>query len=272
MYGIDISNIQSKIDLSKGNYDFAIIKATEGINFVDKSFSRYAKELSQLNKLIGCYHFARPDLHSTVGQMEAEARNFTNAVATAGLTKKAILVLDWERNGDGNPKELINAFCKFVHSILGYYPIIYCNSYFMSQSNLQEVLNKYKCWVAQWPCAYFGFTVGEKINENIPSTSDIKPIIWQYTSKGTFPEYTGNVDLDYSILSVDDWRILAGEDTNLKGADETISADMEWAINKGLFNGYSDGTYHPTEPLTRQAAASLFRRFYQIIEYEFIKS
>ena len=70
MYGIDISNHQRNIDLTAGKYDFAIIKATEGVSFKDLSFEKFAVQLTGLNKLVGCYHFARPDLHGTVSDME----------------------------------------------------------------------------------------------------------------------------------------------------------------------------------------------------------
>ena len=52
MYGIDISNWQKNIDLTAGKYDFAIIKATEGIGFKDKSFHKFAVQLTKLNKMM----------------------------------------------------------------------------------------------------------------------------------------------------------------------------------------------------------------------------
>ena len=96
MYGIDISNWQKNIDLTAGKYDFAIIKATEGVGFKDPSFEKFAVQLTELNKLVGCYHFARPDLHGTISSMEKEADWFITVVRNAGLLNTAILVLDWE--------------------------------------------------------------------------------------------------------------------------------------------------------------------------------
>ena len=94
MYGMDISSYQSKLDLTKGTYDFAIMKATEGVGFTDKAFHNFAVQLTELDKLVGCYHFARPDLHGTVSGMEKEADWFIQKVKDEGLLNKSILVLD----------------------------------------------------------------------------------------------------------------------------------------------------------------------------------
>ena len=53
MYGLDISHYQEGIDLSAGNYDFCIIKATEGIGYTDPAFASNAVQLTKLKKMIG---------------------------------------------------------------------------------------------------------------------------------------------------------------------------------------------------------------------------
>lgn len=42
---------------------------------------------------------------------------------------------------------------------------------------------------------------------------------------------------------------------------EIISNEMKWAIDVGLFIGGTDGKHHPTEALTREQAAILFKRY-----------
>ena len=59
MDGIDISNWQVGIKPSSMQIDFCIIKATEGVGFVDKCFKNWANELVESDKLFGFYHFAR---------------------------------------------------------------------------------------------------------------------------------------------------------------------------------------------------------------------
>ena len=60
LYGIDISHWQNGLDLSKIMADFIIIKATEGIKFVDSKCDHFYQQAKSLNKLLGFYHFARP--------------------------------------------------------------------------------------------------------------------------------------------------------------------------------------------------------------------
>ena len=56
--GIDISNHQSNIDLSKVACDFVIIKATEGKSYVSPSCDKQFQQALNLGKKLGIYHFA----------------------------------------------------------------------------------------------------------------------------------------------------------------------------------------------------------------------
>jgi lysozyme len=58
--GIDVSNHQGKIDwrrVAADNITFAIIKATEGGDFVDKSFARNMEAARSAGIAVGAYHF-----------------------------------------------------------------------------------------------------------------------------------------------------------------------------------------------------------------------
>ena len=58
--GIDVSNHQGKIDwprVAKDDVAFAIIKATEGGDFVDKSFARNIEAARAAGLAVGAYHF-----------------------------------------------------------------------------------------------------------------------------------------------------------------------------------------------------------------------
>ena len=90
--GIDISNHQRGIDLSKIDCDFIIIKATEGKSFVDPSCDRFFQQALSLGKKLGIYHFA----NNSDNTPEQEADWFINN--TKGDIGKAIPVLDWEDN------------------------------------------------------------------------------------------------------------------------------------------------------------------------------
>lgn len=256
MYGMDISSHQRNLDLTKGTYDFAIIKATEGVGFTDKTFHEFAVQLTELDKLVGCYHFARPDLHGTVSEMENEADWFIHKVKEEGLLNKAILVLDWERE-PMDREDLIKAWVLRVESQTGITPFIYGSLSKMRGWKNWWVMSHCPIWVAVWRSTR-RYRVGANPGLVTPDKT-INWSIWQYSSTGQFPGFSGNVDLDYCELNRETWLKMAGyKDEPVK---EVINNDMKWAIDMGLFTGYENGLYSPKDHLTREQAATLFRRY-----------
>lgn len=252
MYGIDISSWQKNIDLTIGKYDFATIKATEGIGFTDPSFKKFAVQLTKLNKLVGCYHFARPDLHGTASDMEKEADWFISVVRNAGLLNKAILVLDWETE-PMDREDLLSAFIFRVENQTGITPFIYASKSKLNSWKKWWILYHCPIWMAVWP-SLSRPSVGVDPGFTKPDKT-VNWSIWQYTSTGIYPNYNGNIDLDYCELTPNEWKKLAGVKT------EVITKDMQWAIDNGIFTGYGNGEYAPKEPLTREQAATILRRF-----------
>lgn len=259
MYGIDISNYQREINLSKGNYDFAIIKATEGINFTDKSFHKFAVQLTELNKLIGCYHFARPDLHGTISGMEQEADWFVKKVEEEGLLNRAILVLDWETE-PLNRDDLVKAWIMRVEQKTGITPFIYASRSRMNNWKSWWAMRNCPIWMAYWP-SIERTDVGPNKDLTMPS-KNINWSIWQYSSSGRYPDFSGNVDLDYCELNRKEWLNLAGYEE--QPAKETLSENMRWAIEVGILKGYGNGEYGPGDAITREQAITILRRFKDI--------
>lgn len=256
MYGMDISSYQSKLDLTKGTYDFAIMKATEGVGFTDKAFHNFAVQLTELDKLVGCYHFARPDLHGTVSGMEKEADWFIQKVKDEGLLNKAILVLDWERE-PMDREELVKAWVLRVESQTGITPFIYGSRSKLNGWKNWWAMSHCPIWMAVWPTIQ-RHQVGVDPGLIHPSKT-VNWSIWQYSSTGKYPGFSGNIDLDYCEFNKDTWLKMAGHKEET--AKEVINKDMKWAIENGLFTGYGNGLYGPKDPLTREQAATLFRRY-----------
>lgn len=262
MYGMDLSNYQWNMDLSKGTYDFCIIKATEGVGTIDGSFKNFAFQLTELNKLIGCYHFARPDLHTSVSSMEKEADHFCSVVSNQDLLNKAILVLDWETQPMDRP-DLIEAWTSEVEKITGIIPFIYGSRSKLTKWKDYNVVKSHPIWMAVWPNIQ-RYYVGIDPRLPEPSQSPLEWKIWQYSSTGKFPNFSGNVDLDYCKLTPAEWRKYAG--MREEKPREELSEYMKWAIDIGLFVGYGDGTYRPNEVLTRNQAAILFYQYNKYLE------
>lgn len=264
MFGIDISSYQDKIDLTNGaKYDFAIIKATEGCGFKDRCFDRFAIQLTELGKLIGCYHFARPDLNGSVEAMQKEADWFVSVVKEAGLIGNAILALDWETEPI-NRSDLISAWIDRVAAATGVKPLLYSSKSNLSLLSKSDIYNKVGKWVAVWP-SINRLYVGENPGfTSYPRTVDWR--IWQYSSIGQYPKFAGNVDLDYANITPEEWMVIAGCNSKEEVIEESISEDMQWAIDNGLFKGYGNGKYGPKDTLTREQASSLMRRLYEILK------
>ncbi len=255
MYGMDISSYQNKLDLTKGTYDFAIMKATEGIGFTDKAFHNFAVQLTELDKLVGCYHFARPDLNGTVRGMEREANWFVKKVKEEGLLNKAILILDWETE-PMDREDLVKAWVLQVENQTGITPFIYGSRSKLNGWKKWEIMSHCPIWMAVWPTIQ-RYQVGANPGLKIPAKT-VNWSIWQYSSTGQYPDFSGNVDLDYCEFNRETWIRMAGYKEPDK---EIINDDMKWAIETGLFSGYKNGLYGPKDPLTREQAATLFRRY-----------
>lgn len=145
----------------------------------------------------------------------------------------------------------------------GITPFIYASSSVLQ--NLYKFLDsKFPFWVARWPNLNSYQAGRDPQLKRFDSNYEWK--IWQYTSNGSFPGYTGRVDLDYSSLSRDEW-IKAAQPKSFSMTKEDFSDEMYWAIENHLFQGYSDGSYRPEEKLTRNQLAVVLKRFHD----QFIK-
>lgn len=202
MKGIDISNWQNGINVSKMDADFVIVKATEGVGYLSPDFKRQADQTLNSGKLLGIYHYARG------GNAASEANYFCDAVKQ--YLGKAILVLDWE--GGGNPLFGKNdngwclEFCKKVTERTGLTPFIY-----VQKSAMHRVPSGYPLWVAQYAN---NNTTGYQSNPW--NESAYKCAIRQYTSSGRLSGWNENLDLNKAYISKDEWNKYAGSKTESK--------------------------------------------------------
>ena len=138
--GIDIShwNKYSIPDFSK--QDFIIMKATEGISFVDPMMKTYLEKLGK-DQLYGFYHYARPERF----RAKDEAKHFINTIGIYG--EDALLALDWEVQAVTQPIEWALDWCKEIEKYYGKKPLIYCSSWYTKKLRLLYE-NNIGLWVA----------------------------------------------------------------------------------------------------------------------------
>lgn len=264
MYGIDISNWQKNINLSADDYEFAIIKATEGVTYTDPEFNNFAVQLTKTGKLIGCYHYARPDNHDTLKEIHKEATHFVNVVSNAGLIGKAILVLDWEQQ-PVTRTDLAQEWIDWVRHMTGVTPFIYASESVLLDPRFTLIRNECPVWVAKWVSSspVNLNSVRTCVHNFVERSPSIKWTIWQFTDRGRYNGWADNIDLNYTKMTSDDWMRFAAINGEPINTNEMLSDDMKWAIKTGIFKGFTDGTYKPKEPITREQMASVIRRIFE---------
>ena len=146
--GIDISNHQKGFSLSATNPDFVIVKATEGLGFVDKYCDGFVQDALRLNIPFGYYHFA----HSN--DPAKEATYFYDN--TKNYVGKGIPILDFEVP---NPNSWIEVWCKTFYQLSGIKPWFYTYDDYINHQGYGTPWVKANCglWLAGYPRAYTGY-------------------------------------------------------------------------------------------------------------------
>ncbi len=208
--GIDISNWQRGIDLSKVPCDFVIAKATEGIGYVDKSCDGFIQQALKLGKKIGFYHFARPTANNDPIR---EADYFYNNCK--GYFGKGIPILDWEAENKQNVA-YAKAWLDRVYQRSGVKPVIYMSESVANAYNWSSIANAdYGLWVAKYR------DNNPDYNYNMANAGSRPRVkwwkfycIWQWTSSGRLNGYNGNLDCNVFYGDRTTWDAYVGNSTS----------------------------------------------------------
>lgn len=155
--GNDVSNWQGNInyDVYKNNSNFIIIKATEGIGYIDPKFYQNQIESRRVGLLRGYYHFARPDLGNFP---EAEAEYFLQVVGT--MREGEVLCLDYEPAS--NPQPVVDYCKRFMDRVLALTRVrclIYLNQSQVRKYDWKPVVDaSYGLWLAAYVPTSEAFT------------------------------------------------------------------------------------------------------------------
>lgn len=198
MQGYDVSNWQSgySTDWLLRTSDFLIMKATEGLNFVDGYCDGWVQACRNAGHPWGFYHFARNNDPIT------EADFFVDD--TANYFGEGIPVLDWE---DGQSVAWVNAFVERVHSRTGIWPWIYANPWRFQLGGVNENCGR---WVASYPG-------GVPSPDACPAADGVPVCCWQYTSTP--------LDKNYFYGDGETWRAYATGGKETKG-DEDMTPEQ----------------------------------------------
>ena len=205
MRGIDISKWQSGIDLSAVNADFVIVKATEGIGYVDKSCDGFFQKALSLGKKLGFYHFARPT-NDPVREADFFYEN------CKGYFGKAIPILDWEAENKQNVA-YAKAWLDRVYQRSGVKPVIYMSESVANAYNWSSVANAdYGLWVAKYRDNNPDYNYNMANAGSRPKVKCWKfYCMWQWTSTGRLNGYSGNLDCNVFYGDGTTWDKYAGK-------------------------------------------------------------
>ena len=185
--GIDVSHWQESINwnsVAGADYKFAFCKASEGVSYTDPKFTTNMNNGKSAGLLMGAYHFATPYTNG-VNDANDEADYFVQVAGNYIEDSWLRPVLDLEQTGGVSWSTLsswTDAWMQRVKTKTGVEPILYINSYY--SNNLDSSLTKYNLWIAHY-------------GVNSPNTGKWSTWdFWQYTSEGSVPGISGNVDLD----------------------------------------------------------------------------
>lgn len=232
---IDISNWQAGLNVASvvknGGLGAVIVKATEGVGFVDKSCDGFVQQCISNGIRFGFYHFARNN------DAAAEAEFFRKN--TQGYEGKGIPVLDWE---DGQSIAWVNKFVERYHELTGVWPWVYGNAWRFNQGTVNTNCGR---WVAGYPsngitdinyglnndCAY-------KVNNGLVCA-------WQFSSSVRISGYSGNLDGDVFYGDATAWDKYAGGSpaSGGSGGSTTTPSGSVLSLAVGVMQGkYGNGT------------------------------
>ena len=245
--GYDISKWQS-VGTGDSAKDFLIIKATEGTGYVDPSCDKHYQRAKSKGKILGVYHFARPDLNKNTAGAKAEAAYFVNNCK--GYIKQAILVLDWEQPGTTGQVSWAKAWLDEVYRLTGVRPLIYMSASVVNGNNWSSISGNYGLWIAGYPNAY------NVKNPPTPTTGAMPYKIgsWKFWAIWQYSSSAGTLDRNIANMDANGWKAYAGIKATTTTAPattkptETAKKEDEPVSGQQPSNGASSGSTVPEQP------------------------
>ncbi|MEM7048172.1 MAG: GH25 family lysozyme [Acidobacteriota bacterium] len=148
--GVDVSGHSGKVDWPSlaGRFDFAFVKATEGVDLADSTFADHWPAMAEAGLLRGAYHF-----YVTEDDPIQQAEFF---LATVPFRAGDLApVVDIELIGHDTAPGLdarLRRWLVHVETALGVKPIIYTSQRFWDQ-HLSAGFGDYPLWIAEYEVA-----------------------------------------------------------------------------------------------------------------------
>ena len=224
--GFDVASYQSGMDVGATAGDFVIIKATEGTNYVNPSFSGHVKQALSAAKKFGVYHFIRND-----SDVVKQADYFLAKVGP--YIGKAMLVLDFE-NTTGSSIQNQTGVAKakkwldYVYQKTGVHAVLYTGISCENALDWSSVVNaNYGLWIAQYN--NYDAVVGYHPRDLYGSLKHWKTaMMFQYTSNGHLDGWANGVDFDVFYGDKTAWDKYAKATKSSKPTSKPKPAGPKW--------------------------------------------
>lgn len=240
--GIDISNHQGGMNLKSvlaqnPTTRIVIVKASEGVSFVDANMGGFVDAALAKGCLVGIYHYARPERNTALAEAAFFLKYFQK------YKGRAVPVLDWESPGASNVV-WAEKWLDRVALATGSTPMFYTYESVENKYNFTPI-NKYPLWIAKYK--------DHGIDRNFDmGDAGPKPTVkhwskywmWQWTSAGRLKGYSGNLDCNAFYGTADDWNkwITGSKITTVKA--DPIDVTLQIAASQV---GYKEGASNHTK-------------------------
>ncbi|MGX8711624.1 MAG: glycoside hydrolase family 25 protein [bacterium] len=189
--GIDIARYQGNPDFQRvkaAGIQYVMLKATEGVNYIDPCFKANAAAAISAGLSIGVYHFLR------AGSVADQVRDCLAAIKPFRITWP--VAVDVEHNellamGRDKLTDMVLDFCARIKAA-GYQPMIYSNYNWLYVAKYLDVARIKAAGIPIWMAWYSKAT---------PENTDRSALcdMWQYASDGHVDGITsGGLDMDIS--------------------------------------------------------------------------
>ena len=246
-FGIDISKWQGKdFDIKATGAQFVIIKAggsDDGL-YIDSQFLNFYTQAKNLGLDVGIYWYTKA---ASVTALKDEINYLLSKVK--GLQFELPVYLDIEEDCLYNYSDQLAVTWIKELKKRNYYPGIYCGYYWSLDKLTSDIIKDYPFWLAYW--------------------TDSKPAFkWDYGvwQQGHMKCIGGEVDVDYQYI---DYSFIKKQGYNGFKKEKTysdVTEDMAsykaimWCTEQGIVQGYSDGTFRPKDPCTREQICTMLWR------------
>ncbi|MCB7176567.1 GH25 family lysozyme [Lactiplantibacillus plantarum] len=224
--GFDVASYQAGMNVGEVAGDFVLVKATEGIDYTNPEFNGHAKQTLSAGKKLGVYHFIRND-----SDIKQQADYFLTVVKP--YIGKAMLVLDFENTTSSTIQNqagvgLAKQWLDYVYQQTGVRPVLYTGLSCENALDWSSVVKaNYGLWIAQYN--NYNVVNGYQPRDLYGSLKNWKTaIMFQYTSTGRLPGWSGDLDFDVFYGDKSAWDKYAKATKSSKPVSKSKPAGPKW--------------------------------------------